>query len=396
MAINIVDMLKSQIGGQIAGQIGKKFGESEQSAKTGIEAMIPTVLGGLLKQATAPGGAQKLDKALTDGGYDGSLLDNISGMLTGGGASGAGGKGGDVMSMLFGDKVAMIAPILAKLTGMKPSSITSILGVVAPLIMSFLGKQKQSMGLDANGMASFLTSQKDNIGAAMPLGMVDAMGLGSLGFAKPSAGRAVTPAPSAASGNGMSKVLAVLAILAAVGFGAYKYIFAGIRPQGAAGNVLVEIDPNAVPMADPRSSMAPVEAAPTPETTAAPVADSVEPAAGKLTGVMDGLTLPGMDQMPGFKSMFSSMTESLEKIKDTESAKAAMADLASMDEKLGTMTSGLSALPEAMRGKVTESMKSMMPEFQATIDKVMAIPGVKEILQPIIDSMMGKLKSITG
>jgi len=396
MAINIVDMLKSQIGGQIAGQIGKKFGESEQSAKTGIEAMIPTVLGGLLKQATAPGGAQKLDKALTDGGYDGSLLDNISGMLTGGGASGAGGKGGDVMSMLFGDKVAMIAPILAKLTGMKPSSITSILGVVAPLIMSFLGKQKQSMGLDANGMASFLTSQKDNIGAAMPLGMVDAMGLGSLGFAKPLAGRAVTPAPSAASGNGMSKVLAVLAILAAVGFGAYKYIFAGIRPQGAAGNVLVEIDPNAVPMADPRSSMAPVEAAPTPETTAAPVADSVEPAAGKLTGVMDGLTLPGMDQMPDFKSMFSSMTESLEKIKDTESAKAAMADLASMDEKLGTMTSGLSALPEAMRGKVTESIKSMMPEFQATIDKVMAIPGVKEILQPIIDSMMGKLKSITG
>jgi len=396
MAINIVDMLKSQIGGQIAGQIGKKFGESEQSAKTGIEAMIPTVLGGLLKQATAPGGAQKLDKALTDGGYDGSLLDNISGMLTGGGASGAGGKGGDVMSMLFGDKVAMIAPILAKLTGMKPSSITSILGVVAPLIMSFLGKQKQSMGLDANGMASFLTSQKDNIGAAMPLGMVDAMGLGSLGFAKPLAGRAVTPAPSAASGNGMSKVLAVLAILAAVGFGAYKYIFAGIRPQGAAGNVLVEIDPNAVPMADPRSSMAPVEAAPTPETTAAPVADSVEPAAGKLTGAMDGLTLPGMDQMPDFKSMFSSMTESLEKIKDTESAKAAMADLASMDEKLGTMTSGLSALPEAMRGKVTESIKSMMPEFQATIDKVMAIPGVKEILQPIIDSMMGKLKSITG
>ena len=76
MAINIIDMLKNQLGGQIAGQLGRQFGESEQATKSGIEALVPTILGGLLKQVAAPGGADKLDSADTsanDGACDCAL-----------------------------------------------------------------------------------------------------------------------------------------------------------------------------------------------------------------------------------------------------------------------------------------------------------------------------------
>jgi len=416
MAINILDMLKSQLGGQLAGQLGRQFGESEQATKSGIEALVPTILGGLLKQISAPGGADKLDRTLKDGGYDGGLLDNLSGMLSGGGTDSLTSKGGGLISMLMGDKAAMIAPIIAKLTGMKPGTVASLLSILAPLIMSFLGKQKKTMGLDSSGLANLLMSQKDSIGAALPAGISDAMGLGSLGIAGPAVARSATSnAPvAAAGGGGALKFLIPLAILGALGYGCYRFIFDGIRAPGAAGNTIVEIDPNALPdpsqqrgeaMSDQRpAEEAPVEEAPAAEASAAETSaaetsaaetSAAESMAEKLGGALGGFGLPGADAMPDVKSMFKSLTGSLGKVTDAETAKDALPDLEAVDKKLESLSTGFGLLPEAIRSKLTDSLKSMVPDFQATIDKVMAIPGVRDILQPIIDEVMAKVKSLT-
>lgn len=410
MAINILDMLKSQLGGQLAGQLGRQFGESEQATKSGIEALVPTILGGLLKQISAPGGADKLDRTLKDGGYDGGLLDNLPGMLSGGGTDSLTSKGGGLISMLMGDKAAMIAPIIAKLTGMKPGTVASLLSILAPLIMSFLGKQKKTMGLDSSGLANLLMSQKDSIGAALPAGISDAMGLGSLGIAGPVARSATSNAPvAAAGGGGALKFLIPLAILGALGYGCYRYIFDGVRPRGAAGNTVVEIDPNALPdpsqqrggaMSDQRpAEEAPAEEAPAAEAsaeeTSAAETSAAESMAEKLGGALGGFGLPGADAMPDVKSMFESLTGSLGKVTDAETAKDALPDLEAVDKKLESLSSGFGLLPEAIRSKLTDSLKSMLPDFQATIDKVMAIPGVRDILQPIIDEVMAKVKSLT-
>ena len=394
MAINIIDMLKSQLGGQIAGQLGRQFGESEQATKSGIEALVPTILGGLLKQVASPGGAGKLDSALKDGGYDGGLLDNLSGMLSGGGTDSLTSKGGGLISMLMGDKSAMIAPIIAKLTGMKASSITSLLAILAPLVMSFIGKQKKTMGLDSNGLASLLMSQKDSIAAALPAGISDAMGLGALGIAGPAVARPNAPVAAESGGNAL-KFLIPVVILAAVGYGCYWYIVGGIRPRGAEGNTIVALDPNAPVTARREQQQRPAEeeAPVMTEEAAAPAEDSVT---DKLGGALGSLGLPAIGEMPDLKAMLGSMNGALGKVTDAESAKAALPDLEAIDKKLEGVTSGFSAMPDAIRGKLTEAVKGMLPDFQATIDKVMAIPGVREILQPIIDKVMEKVTSLTA
>ncbi len=170
MSINLVEILKSQVGSQIASQVSRQFGVNEQSAKSGVDAILPTILGGLLKQVTSPGGAEKLDRTMQEGGYDGGLLDNLSNVFGGAQSADVQKKGGDLLSTLFGDKISMLAPILSKLTGIKLDSFSSILATLAPLVLSFLAKQKKSMGLDAQGLSSMLTDQKDNIVAAMPPG----------------------------------------------------------------------------------------------------------------------------------------------------------------------------------------------------------------------------------
>jgi len=380
MAINIVDMLKSQISSQIAGQVGKQFGESESATKSGLEVMIPAVLGGLLGQVSKPGGAQKLDKTLTEGGFDGSMLDNLSGMFGGGASQASAGKGGDLISMIFGDKVSMLAPIVMKMTGMKSTSIMSMLTMLAPLVMSFLGKQKATMRLDADGLANLLTSQKDSIVAAMPAGMADTLNISKLGIASPaaSAPRSRPSQPVAQSDSGLGKVLVPLAILAALGFAAYQFMKGGAPIVPADDTVIVDTPDAGMPQ------------------TPAIVEDKKESAAETVTKTLGGLKLPGMAAMPDLGGMFKKVTGSFDSIKDIDSAKAALPELQAANDRLKTVTSGFSAMPEAVRVKMTETLKTMLPDLQSTIDKVMAIPGVKAILQPVVDSMMEKFKTIVG
>lgn len=385
MAINIIDLLKSQVTGAVAGQIEKQFGETGTAAQAGVSALIPTILGGLLKQVSAPGGADKLDKTLAEGGYDGSLLDQVSGMF-GGGASPSPdltNKGSDLVSMLFGDKMALIAPILAKVTGLKPSTITAALAMIAPLVMSFLGKQKSAMGLDANGLANMLISQKDAIGSAMPAELSTAMGFGS--FAAPQVSSQPT-APAPASGN-LAKVLIPVALLAAVGYGVYKYIFHGIRAPGAAGNIVIEIPEGMEFPEIPGPGMG------APAAPAEPVATPAEPATeqGSL-----GLKMPEVPALPDVAGLLTSLSSSLEKVADADTAKASLPDFETMNSKLEGMSSQFSALPDLVKVKVAEVAKGMLPDLQAMIEKVLAIPGVKDVLQPILDKVLGNLKAFSA
>ncbi|TWU47717.1 DUF937 domain-containing protein [Rubripirellula reticaptiva] len=381
MSINILDMVKSQIGGQIAGQIAGKFGVNEQTAKAGIDALLPTILGGLVSKVSSPGGTETLDRTLDEGDYDGGMLDNLGDIFSGNSGDELANKGGGVVSMIFGDKAAVLGPIIAKLTGMKSDSVMSMLAMLAPLVMSYLGKAKSSAGMDANGLASMLMSQKDSIASAMPPGVSDAMGLGLLPQSKPAATPAPAPAPQAAEGGGggLAKILIPLVILGAVGYGCYKYIFAGIRPPGEQGNLIIEQDPNGANDGGygPEEGSAPAAATPaeaTPATTAA-------------TPEFDVTKMP---------AMFKSLGSTFEEITDVESAKAAMPKLETMDKQLDAASSSLAAVPELVRGPIIKTLQDNMPAVESAIEKALAIPGVGDVLKPIVDSMMSKIKPLLG
>jgi hypothetical protein len=241
MTINILEVIKSQIASKVSGEIGKRLGESDSATAAGVGALIPTILGGLLSKAMAPGGASKLDESLSKGGFDGGILDNLGGMFSNDEQSSSmTSKGNDVIAMVFGDKAALLGPIIAKLTGMKSTSVLSMLAMLAPLVMSFLGKQKKTMGLDANGLADFLSSQKDSIAKALPDGVASAVGMG---FLDPMAAIPPIAAPSSAhTGGGVdwARIVVPLVLLLGVAYGFYNYIYGGMRPQGEAGNVIIQ------------------------------------------------------------------------------------------------------------------------------------------------------------
>jgi len=103
------------------------------------------------------------------------------------------------MGSLFGSKMGGIIDLVSSVAGVKKSSSSGLLGMVGPLVMSYLGRKIRKEGLNAFGLSKFLGGQSANIASALPAGMGDLVG-----FAKNASGSAretVSRAASTASGH---------------------------------------------------------------------------------------------------------------------------------------------------------------------------------------------------
>ena len=138
--MSMLDAL-TQAGGAQA--ISRELGVDQQTAQTGMAALLPAVLGGMQNQAQAsPQG-----------------LGGLAGML--GGLGGAGmmgnvlapeptdiGQGNQVLGGLFGSKDTSraVAQHAAQQTGIEPSLLKKMLPIVAMLAVGYFMKQAQGQG----------------------------------------------------------------------------------------------------------------------------------------------------------------------------------------------------------------------------------------------------------
>jgi OmpA-OmpF porin, OOP family len=191
--MNLLDILKNQLtGGSTLGAISGLLGESEAATKSGLGAILPTVLGSVISKGSTTEGAGGLLDMLKSGGHDGSILDNF-GSILGGGGSGVSSllsSGGGIISSLLGDKVGGVVNLISSLSGLKSGSATSLMSMAAPMIMGLIGKQTASQGLNASGLMSMLGGQSDFVKAAMPAGVSNLLGFGNLGGAATGAAKA--------------------------------------------------------------------------------------------------------------------------------------------------------------------------------------------------------------
>ncbi len=178
MSINLLDLVKDQISGQLAKQAAGFLGESESSIGGALGSIMPALLGGAAQKAQSPSGAQGLMDML--GGLDTGMLSDISSVF-GGGASNVNNvlnSGGGIVDMLLGNKVGGIIDFVSKASGLKSGSTSSLLKLAAPFLMSLISKQVAGKGLGF--LTDLLGGQKSNIAAALPAGMGSLLGFAGL------------------------------------------------------------------------------------------------------------------------------------------------------------------------------------------------------------------------
>ena len=146
---NLLQGLMGQLGGDTVGQIAEQLGVDEGTAQNGIQAALPILLGALARNAQSEDGAQALDNALAND-HDGSVLDNLSGAISGNDQ----GPGAAILGHILGGQTNRISDMVGQSLGGADGG--ALLTMLAPIVMGYLGQQKQQQGLDVAGLAGML------------------------------------------------------------------------------------------------------------------------------------------------------------------------------------------------------------------------------------------------
>ncbi len=180
--MNLFEELKELLVGEVASKAANLLGEKEEKVKTAIEGLIPTFVGGLMKRASNEAGATTLMNVVKKGNHDGSIIEQLDDLLKNKeNFAGFVEKGNSVVSMLLPDKKSSIATMISQFAGVRNSSATALLSVVAPLVVGKLGKLVTSQGLDKTGLANIILDQRSSLLDETPENlqpkMIDVLGL---------------------------------------------------------------------------------------------------------------------------------------------------------------------------------------------------------------------------
>lgn len=173
--MDLSDTILQSAKDSVAEGVAQKINISKDEAGGAVAAALPVLVQGLAKNALNKDGAQGILSAL-DRDHDGSILDDIPGML-----GNDGGDGEKITDHILGDKKIDAAKALADKAGIDTDKAGSLLAMLAPIVMGYLGKQKKDGGLDAGSLAGTLgTMVKDGGGAGFLKGILDKDGDGKI------------------------------------------------------------------------------------------------------------------------------------------------------------------------------------------------------------------------
>ncbi len=94
--------------------------------------------------------------------------------------------------------------------------------------------------------------------------------------------------------------------------------------------------------------------------------------------------------------VFDSATTALNDVTDSASAKAAAAKLNEVDDNLAKIKGLVDQLPAEGKSALAALVAGALPDLEALITKVSAIPGASDAIKPITDPMLEKLRAMSA
>ena len=157
----ILDLLNRDIGKQLVSSISEKTGINASQATNVVSYGLPALMEAMQSNLTSGDGAAGLLDALTSKKHDGSLLDNIGGFFNGGDFT----DGSKILGHVLGGNQDTMIQGLSSKSGVDSRMIAKILPMLAPIVMSYLGKQAKSKGIsNSGGLGDLLGGLMDGAG----------------------------------------------------------------------------------------------------------------------------------------------------------------------------------------------------------------------------------------
>ena len=381
MAPNLVSVAMQFLTPDIIAKIASSLGLDRSIAQKAIGGAVPALFAVLTDVSSTPNGARQLGNVVRQQQF--GSLESLKGVMSGTNPQTLAESGTSLLSGLFGNGVmGTLARSVGKFAGVGESSGNSILGVLGPVILGVLGQQQRLGGLDANGLASLLGSQKDHIAASLPSGLNDLLtsaGLfdeaegklhsgisGASATAKRIAGtseRAVSGAAQAAYATTNTATarrpywLLALAVLGGLAWYAFG------RPSG-----------------DTVTAMAPA---------------TIPPPAVTVGAAPTDLTVGGVNLANQVNSSMGALKSVLPGITDAATAQAALPKLRETTTQLNEIANLATNLNPERKNALAKLIAAAAPAVNQMCDKVLATPGVGDVARPAITELRHKIEMLS-
>ena len=147
--MSLIDLITGNAGNQVAEQAENKFGVNKNQIIALLAVAAPLVISYLRKKSQDANEAEALNNAL-DRDHDGSILNDPSQVEA------RQQEGGSILDHIFGGQKAQVENSLSENTGISMDKIGPILSMLAPVIMGYIGREKQANGVNSGGLGDLL------------------------------------------------------------------------------------------------------------------------------------------------------------------------------------------------------------------------------------------------
>lgn len=151
---SILDILNTDKGAKFISLAMEKTEESKDNITTTLGLVLPILLGSMKKNIQDEKGARELNSALNDPKHGKEFLNNLNQKSS----SAMTLEGGKILQHVLGSNQENINKTIATTLGIKESSISDIIKMAAPLLMSVLASQKKEEKVETFGLDNLIES----------------------------------------------------------------------------------------------------------------------------------------------------------------------------------------------------------------------------------------------
>jgi hypothetical protein len=366
MPANLVEFLTDQMGPQLVGPVAQLLIVGEDEARKAVHIAIPAVLAGFAQLATTPHGATILSVAAEQTCTIDVEPDKARGphLLAQNGLEA-------LRSLLGRGMLDSLASALGKIVGLNVRGGLLLVGAVAPATLAYLRQQRSAVDQGARDLAKLFSEQRANITAAVPADIAQLM------ESSGSKGGSVVTAPAGGidydkiARSGGSSVMTVAKRVGATG-GQTDGGLSLIQAMGllVAGVLIVGVSQYMF------GSRMPAAVQNSPVIT--------EPAATPLAS----LTIDNVDLGAELGSGIVRLGQTLVGVTDVASAKAALPALKAISASFNKVDGLVGRLPPSGQARLADLTARAMAILQAETNKACTIPGVADVLKPVLDPLM--------
>lgn len=139
--MSLIDLITGNTGNQVAQEAENRFGISKGQILALLAVAAPLIISALKKKAEDPAEADSINNALNQ--HDGSVLNDPS--------QASEEDGGNILSHIFGGQKDEVVNQMSQSSGISMDKMGPLLSMLAPIVMGYLGNQRNQAGVNSGG-----------------------------------------------------------------------------------------------------------------------------------------------------------------------------------------------------------------------------------------------------